>query len=573
MSDIKGPEPGKATPNGENVFIAVMGPTGSGKSTFISRLVEADDTIGHQLESRTTLIKTFPFEHPSGRCVVLVDTPSFDASNHSDRQVLVKISRYLSMLYRRTIYLSGIVYLHPLTDTRMDASSSKHITMFKRMCGYKFYPRVVLVTTRWEDVKDENTGILRESELISKWEWWGSMCEHGSEVVRHKNSRESALKIVDTLLQIEGHQSLTIQRELVDEQLDLIKTTAGKEVNKELDEAMEQSAETIKANIAYYESQWREREIEVERVSSKKEVQYQEGIRQVQGEKTVLQAKIERLNKDLEEKDQVYLRERNDADRKFRRQQDRYRQQLQEEKQRHEDELSRERAEQKRREKDRESQEKARAKERDGRWQDYISSKEADVAKLKAQLAESLRMRQTDAANFQVQLDFQDKMKKEMEDALEKSREVTRRSQAQFDALRAQHQDLTLQTATPQRQTTTNYYYNNYNVNKEESYRSGESSRAPFKTETRWNPPTANHYYLGNKNYRLIDNDNAEAAGSPSQAYTTPRNPITEVYDNDDVSKEAASKDETLSGLSHTKAIVWRNPSFHSNTDNMVDGD
>ena len=40
----------------EDVLIAVMGATGSGKTTFISKLVEEDVGIGHGLKSGETLV-------------------------------------------------------------------------------------------------------------------------------------------------------------------------------------------------------------------------------------------------------------------------------------------------------------------------------------------------------------------------------------------------------------------------------------------------------------------------------------------------------------------------------------
>ncbi|KAM0340585.1 hypothetical protein ACHAPU_010422 [Fusarium lateritium] len=569
----------KAASNSEDAFIAIMGPTGSGKSTFISKLVEDDVAIGQQLESCTTLIKTFRFKHPSGRRVLLVDTPSFDASNLSDRQVLVKISRYLSSAYKRGKKLNGIIYLQPSTDIRTSASRSKNVMMFKRMCGLKLYPRVALVTTRWEEFKDEQNGIRQENELMSRWEWWGSMYKYGSKVMPHKNNRESALKIVDTLLQIEGCQPLLIQRELVDEQMDLVKTAAGKEVNKELDEvnkkldeATKRSEENSKAAQAHYEKLWWEQADEANRVLHNKELEYQEGARQAQQEETVLQANIAQLLKDHDEKALDHLTQLNEADRKSRRQQDRHRQQLQQEKQSHEDALKIERAEHTRRDKDRESQVKAETKDRDDQWRAHISSKKADLRRVEEKLNESLRIRQRDAANFEAQLNSQAKQKQELEDALQQSRASARKSQAQFDVLSVQHQGLSLQTATPQRQPTNNYYYNHYTVNKEGGYHDGESSRA-HKAGTGWNPPTASHYY-SNNNYNLISNDNGAAATVPFQAHaTTKRDPPIEIYDDDNDKKDGVSNDEPAYVPPTTEAIAWRDPSIQGDCDNMDDND
>lgn len=43
----------------DDVIIAVMGVTGSGKSTFISLLAQEEVKVGHSLESRTTQVESF----------------------------------------------------------------------------------------------------------------------------------------------------------------------------------------------------------------------------------------------------------------------------------------------------------------------------------------------------------------------------------------------------------------------------------------------------------------------------------------------------------------------------------
>ncbi|KAF4985278.1 hypothetical protein FGRMN_11242, partial [Fusarium graminum] len=237
----------------EDAIIAVMGLTGSGKSTFISKLVADKVVIGHQLESCTSEIETFRFKHPSGRQVVLVDTPGFNDNNLSDREVLERISGFLASMYQKKMYLNGIIYMHRITDNRLGGSGKKNIMMFKRLCGDEFYPRVALVTTRWEELERQQVGVSRENELISNDAWWGHMHKKGSKLIRHKNCQGSALEIVEKLLQSAGHETLAIQRELVDEHKDLIKTGAGREVNKELEEATkryEEDIKTLEADIA-----------------------------------------------------------------------------------------------------------------------------------------------------------------------------------------------------------------------------------------------------------------------------------------------------------------------------------
>lgn len=43
--------PTEGDPDNEDIYIAVMGVTGAGKSTFISHCTEAEVPVGHNLES------------------------------------------------------------------------------------------------------------------------------------------------------------------------------------------------------------------------------------------------------------------------------------------------------------------------------------------------------------------------------------------------------------------------------------------------------------------------------------------------------------------------------------------
>jgi predicted GTPase len=73
-----------------------MGPTGSGKTSFVNLASGSNLQVGQDLESCTLDVQTsVPFEL-DGRKVTLVDTPGFDDTNMSEVDVLRKIIDYLS---------------------------------------------------------------------------------------------------------------------------------------------------------------------------------------------------------------------------------------------------------------------------------------------------------------------------------------------------------------------------------------------------------------------------------------------------------------------------------------------
>jgi len=73
--------------------------------------------------------------------------------------------------------------------------------MLRNIGGESAYKHIILITTKWDEVApDENTrGKLLDMLVDDRI--WGSMASRGSKVAQFKNSRESALSIVELLKQ------------------------------------------------------------------------------------------------------------------------------------------------------------------------------------------------------------------------------------------------------------------------------------------------------------------------------------------------------------------------------------
>ncbi|KAI6156078.1 P-loop containing nucleoside triphosphate hydrolase protein [Pisolithus thermaeus] len=222
----------------------LMGPTGSGKSNFINRLTGIkEEKAAHQLRSHTQGVKEYSVNLSNGRQYVFVDTPGFDDTYRSDRDILRTIAEWLEKKYRGKVKLSGIIYTHRITDNRISGSVCKNLDMFARLCGDKAASGVRLVTTMWDTVKDITIAENRVSQLESNF--WKPLINEGA---RHKrfegNSPRCAWEIVGGLT--EGGEVLLLQEELVDVARKLNETTAGQALYTQFQKLLHEQKEAIK---------------------------------------------------------------------------------------------------------------------------------------------------------------------------------------------------------------------------------------------------------------------------------------------------------------------------------------
>jgi hypothetical protein len=168
------------------------------------------------------------------RRVHLIDTPGFDDTYRTDSDVLQDLAYWLIKSYKdQNIKLTGIVYLHRITDPRMTGNALKNLRTFQKLCGKKSMSSVVLVTTMWEHVNPAD-GDIREADLQNTAEFWGDMIRENSTTMRHLNNHHSAMNIIAYLIQKRTTTVLEIQTEMVDLKRPLDETEAGREVEGEL---------------------------------------------------------------------------------------------------------------------------------------------------------------------------------------------------------------------------------------------------------------------------------------------------------------------------------------------------
>ncbi|EJD50970.1 hypothetical protein AURDEDRAFT_112048 [Auricularia subglabra TFB-10046 SS5] len=166
---------------------------------------------------------------------ILIDTPGYDDTSRSDVEILRKIADFFEVCMRNKHMLSGVLYLHRITDNRVGHIAAKNIRMFAKLCGPGVMSNVVLCTTMWEEV-DPVVGESREKELCESF--WKEMITAGAKVMRHDGTEESALEVVRELLPLPPIV-LQLQDELVNQHLALPDTAAGQEIGQDLAGAME----------------------------------------------------------------------------------------------------------------------------------------------------------------------------------------------------------------------------------------------------------------------------------------------------------------------------------------------
>ncbi|KAI0785576.1 P-loop containing nucleoside triphosphate hydrolase protein [Abortiporus biennis] len=260
-----------------DLIIAVMGATGTGKSTFINLVSGSHFAVGEgQLSCTPSVQSSAPFDF-NGRKVTLIDTPGFDDSTKSDTEILKLIATYLETSYRNNKKLSGVIYMHRISDFKMSGISRRNFRMFRTLCGDATLKNIAIVTNMWGEVSEE-VGVKREKELASNDLLFKPVLDKGSVMMRHRNTLESAHAILRHFLT--NHPiTLQIQAEMAVEHKPLEATSAAAEIDKEVREKLEE-----------------ERRQHEERVRREKE----EADRRIRAEQERVQAQIREAQRAME---------------------------------------------------------------------------------------------------------------------------------------------------------------------------------------------------------------------------------------------------------------------------------
>ncbi|MDI1487468.1 MAG: hypothetical protein OHK93_006738 [Ramalina farinacea] len=234
----------------------VMGDTGSGKSSLINRICGKDDALVSDGQASVTKEVTHYTTVVNGETVTLIDTPGFDDTHLSGREVLERISTYLYAHYQQGRKLSGLLFLREINLSRMTGSAVKNLDMFQRLCGEESLKNVVLVTTKWDKASFDNA-CNHEEELVKNF--WADMIKLGcSSPKRLGKVVDPSCDIVDPVSDVIAPMlqfqptTLRIQQELEDGK-NLIDTAAGQYIDQHLSVAIKRIKKSHNSALAQAE--------------------------------------------------------------------------------------------------------------------------------------------------------------------------------------------------------------------------------------------------------------------------------------------------------------------------------
>ena len=161
--------------------------------------------------------------------------------------LLVYVSYYQVRVYFHSYsdnkLLSGIFYLHRITDNRMAGTPLRNLQVFRKLCGKDALDRVYLTTTMWDEV-DEHVGDRRLNLLETMY--WKTMITQGAKVVRC-NDDGSPRKLIRNILDGESiRKPVLLQDEMVALRKELKETAAGQQLYSHLEALAEKQMELLK---------------------------------------------------------------------------------------------------------------------------------------------------------------------------------------------------------------------------------------------------------------------------------------------------------------------------------------
>ena len=112
--------------------------------------------------------------------------------------------------------------------------------MLKKICGDHALKNVIIVTTMWQLV-EPRVGEKRQTELEGNDLFFKSVKTAGGQFARHNNTPQSAENIIRPLLH-KSHSPLPlhIQKELVDEEVNIKQTSAAVQLDRDKKDQIEQ---------------------------------------------------------------------------------------------------------------------------------------------------------------------------------------------------------------------------------------------------------------------------------------------------------------------------------------------
>ncbi|GJE89955.1 GTPase domain-containing protein [Phanerochaete sordida] len=269
--------------NEKEVLIAVMGATGTGKSTFINHLSGAKLQVSDGIESCTSDVQATPPFQMFGMTVKLIDTPGFDDTTQSDAEILERIATYLTETYKEDVKLNGIIYLYRISDMRLGGIARRNFGMFRKLCGDDALSNVAVVTTMWDTV-EESMATRREEQLKTNAQLFAPVLAQGAKMYRHYGRVETAQAVLRPMTDM-APRAFLIQEEIVDEGKKLGETAAGTELDSKLEAALKQQVQQLQRAQEDMQRAFEERDTAMQKELASVRTDIQENITRIEGQR------------------------------------------------------------------------------------------------------------------------------------------------------------------------------------------------------------------------------------------------------------------------------------------------
>lgn len=163
-----------------------------------------------------------------GRTVHLIDTPGFNDELRSDAETFQELVYWLGAADDRKFQLSGVIFLHRITDIRFHSSTRQALEIFKALCGKDAFCGTVVATTMWNQVATGEVEKAQDRHAQLKVKLQGDILAFGGRLVSISATEVDPYKIVRHIVRKDLRLDLAFQKELRRPGCLLHQTTAGK---------------------------------------------------------------------------------------------------------------------------------------------------------------------------------------------------------------------------------------------------------------------------------------------------------------------------------------------------------
>ena len=149
-----------------------------------------------------------------------VDTPGFDDTHREDEEVLTEIASDLAGLYKSGIPIGAVIYLHRISDNKLQRGALRSISILRELVGRDKSPSVIFATTWWDAVKAADN--IKRGRAVQARQLLGLIRQRWG----HNYTTPRSTNIVDEAIRRTTSEPLKIQKEIVTDGLALKDTSA-----------------------------------------------------------------------------------------------------------------------------------------------------------------------------------------------------------------------------------------------------------------------------------------------------------------------------------------------------------